>query len=253
MQRLGCATRPPDNFVARAAGAALFGASGPEEGLICVSDIIEKIQKEWAVIHGAPWSFFAASVVIAGAIWFFLNQINSGTISGKDATIETLKTQNESYKEKLNGASPEEAKTRIDALEAKVAKLEPRRLYPEKLETVSKLIKTLPPMPYNLSIEADMACADCNQYAADLQSAFPQPPWSVIMPMIAGPSVRSPKGLAILTPDPKNPLPEAAAIASALTAADIPFDLMAGNDELGDPFKPSKRITALVLTTRVSR
>ena len=49
-----------------------------------------------AVIRGAPWSFVTAVAIMAGVIWFFLSEINQGTFSAKDATIETLKAQNNS-------------------------------------------------------------------------------------------------------------------------------------------------------------
>jgi hypothetical protein len=51
-----------------------------------------------------------------------------GAISAKDGPIEALKSQIEGYKIKLNGASPDEAKARIESLENKLAQLEPRRL-----------------------------------------------------------------------------------------------------------------------------
>ena len=56
-----------------------------------MSDFFEQLQREWAVIRGAPWSFLTAVAIIAGGIWFFLSEINQGTLSAKDATIETLR------------------------------------------------------------------------------------------------------------------------------------------------------------------
>jgi hypothetical protein len=121
---------------------------------------------------------------------------------------------------------------------------------------MSKIVNSMPPGTYNISIESDMACSDCNQYAADLQSIFLQPPWSVRMPMVGGPGKGSTKGMALLTPDPNDPLPEAKTIGGALTAAGIPFDLMAGADRLIDPAHPvagpPPLIAAIVLTARVS-
>ena len=76
-------------------------------------DFIEKIRKELAVIRGALWSVAIIAAVVAAVVWFFAGQIYGSAVSAKDATIETLKTQNDSYKEKLSGATPEEAKKRI--------------------------------------------------------------------------------------------------------------------------------------------
>jgi hypothetical protein len=137
-----------------------------------MSDFFEKLQKEWAVIRGAPWSFFTAVAIIAGAIWFFLSEINQGMLQAKDATIETLKTQNDSYKEKLSGATPEEAKARIDALEARVSRVEPRQLSHEQKKTITENVMLPAGASYALSIESDMRCLDCNQYAEEFSDIF---------------------------------------------------------------------------------
>ena len=70
------------------------------------------------MISGAPFSVVMVAGAVAGVTWVIAGQINSATIDGKNATIESLKTQIESYKAKLNGATPEEAKKRIDELES---------------------------------------------------------------------------------------------------------------------------------------
>jgi hypothetical protein len=62
-----------------------------------MSDIFEKLAKEWPVISGAPWSFAAAVIVLTGAlatgIWLLMEIKYGGTLTAKDATIEILKTQ----------------------------------------------------------------------------------------------------------------------------------------------------------------
>ena len=63
--------------------------------------------------------------LLAGGSWFFVQQINSATISGNDATIEAQKAQIDSYKDKLSGATPDEAKAKIADLEARLAKVGP--------------------------------------------------------------------------------------------------------------------------------
>jgi hypothetical protein len=73
------------------------------------------------------------------------------------------------------------------------------------------------------------------------------------MPIVGGPSGRSPKGLAILTPDPANSPPEVAAIIDALKAADIPFDLKIGGDITPNQSGTTdftKRVTEILVTAR---
>ncbi len=102
-------------------------------------DFIERIRKEWAVIGGAPWSFATAIGIVAVASWFIIGQMNSATLSWKNATIEAQKAQIDSYKDKLSGATPEEAKARIDELEARVAKVEHRPISPGSNESLGAI------------------------------------------------------------------------------------------------------------------
>ena len=83
-----------------------------------MSDVIDTVRKEWATISGAPWSSLVLSSILVAATWGFFELIHNAEISGKDATIEAQKAQIDSYKEKLSGASPEEAKAKIADLEA---------------------------------------------------------------------------------------------------------------------------------------
>jgi hypothetical protein len=217
-----------------------------------VSDFIETIQKEWAVISGAPWSFATVIVAVGVILWLFVNQINSGTISAKDATIETLKIQNESYKQKLNGASPEEAKARMDALEARVSRVEPRRLSHEQKKTIAENATLPAGTSYALSIESDKRCPDCTQYADEFSDIFSEAHWAISTPTVERPSTKSSKGIAVLSPDPNSPLPAAAALIHALKAANVPFDLMPGSDLNFSLQGIPAPIPAMLITSKVT-
>ena len=216
-----------------------------------MSGFFERLQKEWAVIRGAPWSFLTAVAIVAGAIWFFLRETNHGTLSAKDATIETLKAQNDSCKEKLSGATPEEAKARI-ALEALVSRIEPRRLSHEQKKAITANVMLPEGASYLLSITSDMSCMDCNQYADEFSGVLSEAHWVIRTPMVEKPGTKSPKGIAVLSPDPNNPLPEAAALMRALRAADIPFDMMPGSDMNFGPQGMPVPISAMVITAKAT-
>ena len=215
-----------------------------------MSDIIERIKQEWGVISAAPWSAAIIATVTGGCIWFFVNQINAGTLSAKDATIETLKTENQSYKDKLNGASPDEARAQINDLENRLAKIEPRRLREDERRAIARFV-VIPAAgkQFLISIESDMSCPDCAQYAADFLAITDNAHWSSIAPKVMGVTRASPKGIAILTPDPGSPLPEAEAFVRGLTEAKIPFDLKAGSDRVG---LSGPQIPAILITPRSS-
>ena len=71
--------------------------------------------------------------------------------------------------------------------------------------------------------------------------------------MVLGVRAAPPKGLAILTPDPDHPSPEAAMLVAAFKAAKVDFDLQAGADRIpsGPPAFQSREVTtALLITAR---
>ncbi len=181
------------------------------------------------MISGAPWSLSGIGVVIVSCTWLFVNYINSATISAKDATIETLRTERDDYKTKLSGATPDEAKARITALEAKIKDIEPRAILKDQKIILNTLISGL---PNSASREVWIAyydrCIDCSAYAVDFMHLFPIPPWSVNMITMGKSPLASPKGLALLVPDVTHLTVEANTIVTALTTLHVDFDLKDG-------------------------
>ena len=208
------------------------------------------------MLKDAPLTIAAAFVVIGLGAWRIVSWADSTTISGKDATIESLKTQIDAYKDKLGGDSPDEAKARIDSLETRLASIEPRHLSAKQVSDILQVINSMPAGKYSLSIQSDMSCSDCAGFVAQLSGLFPRDHWSIQLPMVMGVATASPKGITVLTPDPLHPLPEAAALISALTKAKVPFDVNVGSDSLSQEGSiaslSSNRqpIAALLVTSR---
>jgi hypothetical protein len=174
-----------------------------------VSNFIETISKEWAT----PWSFVTVVLVVGGVIVGFSEWIHSTEISGKNSTIEAQKAQLDSYKEKLSGATPEEAKAKIADLEARLGRMEPRTLSTEQRNTIKLSLAEFGSIGSS-QITSAIGCTDCSQYAADFVELLERMHWRIMaLSSVGGDAISSPKGLAILTPNPSNPLPEAKALA----------------------------------------
>jgi hypothetical protein len=82
---------------------------------------LSNIAQEWTVIQSAPLSFVTVSAIAAVVIWFIVNGIYSIRLANKDGEISLLMRQRDDYKDKLGGASPDQAKAKIDALEKRIA------------------------------------------------------------------------------------------------------------------------------------
>jgi hypothetical protein len=211
-------------------------------------DILEQL----AVIRAAPVPSAVMTIAIIGIIWGAMNWSYSSVIVSKSSQIELLEKQITDCKDKLNGKSPSDARGRIDALKARVSRVEPRKLSPEQKKTITGNVMLPIGASYALSIESDMGCLDCNQYADEFSGILSGAHWMIRTPMIERPGTKSLKGIAVLSPDTSNPLPAAAALMRALKAADIPFDLMPGSDMNFDPQGTPSPISAMVITAKVT-
>jgi hypothetical protein len=192
----------------------------------------ETWKQQWAAFWRAPFIMLPLILVAVVVTWQVIEAVHGTEIAGKDATIEALREEVTSYKNKLSGASPDqakaqidEAKAKIDGLEARLVKLEPRTLSAQESSIISSSLKASGISAGDIRLASDDGCADCAQYAASFKEALKVTTWSILREELGG-NIRmgSPKGVAIVTQDPSNPLPEAKALADALVAAKIPFD-----------------------------
>jgi|SRR5271166_716537 len=86
-------------------------------------DFIAKFAEQAAMIKATPYPFIMAVAIATAAVWVIVNYVYRTTILSKDAQLELANRQIADYKQKLDGASPDGAKARIDALEKEVANL----------------------------------------------------------------------------------------------------------------------------------
>jgi hypothetical protein len=212
----------------------------------------KEIQEQFAVVMTVPIPFAVAVIACVGIVFGVINWSYSAILSSKGSQIELQDRQIADCKEKLKDASPSNAKGRIDTLEARVGRVEPRQLSPEQKKTITENAMLPAGASYELSIESDIRCLDCNQYAEEFSDIFSEVHWNIRTPMIERPSIKSPKGIAVLSPDPSNPLPAAAALIRALKAADIPFDLMPGSDLVFGPLGLPVPRPAMVITAKIT-
>ncbi|MDB5608585.1 MAG: hypothetical protein JWP25_5485 [Bradyrhizobium sp.] len=71
----------------------------------------------WPMIRANLPAFFVILVLMIGVIWVVVNWSYTGVLANKNSQIELQDRQLADYREKLKGATPEEAKAKIDTLE----------------------------------------------------------------------------------------------------------------------------------------
>jgi hypothetical protein len=213
----------------------------------------------WPMIRANIPTFIIIAVLIFGAIWWLMDwryggiiTSRDGIIANKDSEITLMRGQRDDYKEKLSGATPEQAKARIDALESRLARLEPRRLTETQRADLTARLPIPTGATYLVAVSRDMACADCSGLAADISRAFSGAGgWQISNPMMMGINNTPPHGIAVRCADINNPSPEARIVIEAMRAARIQFDLQPG--AYVRPFSgvgPPEPAVEVLLTTR---
>jgi hypothetical protein len=196
-----------------------------------VDSLIKHITDEWSVVGAAPLTFIVLAILMLGATFLVLSWFYSGRLENLEGRIKMRDDQITEYKEKLSGASPDEAKARIEALETKIAVLMPRQL---SATARTQLAAVASRAPATLRILHDGAIHDANRYAADLGDAFGKGSWNVSYGMVIGIGQPIPSGVGLTVNDVANLTASQVALADALRASDVPFDfLMRGRPMAG--------------------
>ena len=186
--------------------------------------VLDYLMREYRAVARAPMTFgailVAAALISGAAIWSFRGEAN------------LLRQQVAEYREKLHGASPDEAKTALDALADEVtalqAQLKPRRVNSQQRQIITEKSKVPNGAQYAVTIVYEGDCWDCSQYAADFDDAFRSVPgWLVTHRVMMGLTQRPPQGLAVVVGDPARPSPQESLLLQALRAAGIEFDVQA--------------------------
>jgi len=123
-----------------------------------LKELLEYLVKEGGVVLNAPFTFALLAVLMCAVAYLAATWLYKGIISNKDSEISLLRAQRDDYREKLGGATPDQAKARIDALEARLDVVQKRR---EPMWTpfikvdVSKLVPP-PPMVRSAKIQINL-------------------------------------------------------------------------------------------------
>jgi hypothetical protein len=185
--------------------------------------MLRHLRWELRAITRAPLTFGVAVLVMTVLIsWAVIWSFRKEAISSRQQLSE--------YRDKLGGASPDEAKTALDALADEVtalqARLKPRRVNAHQRQIIADRLKVPTGAQYALAIVHEGGCWDCPQYAADFDGTFRSiPGWLVSNRVIMGLIQRPPHGLALVVADTLHPSPQESVLLQALQAAGIEFDL----------------------------
>lgn len=88
-----------------------------------MESLTKNIEQIWIAFKQAPIAFIAAILIASFVIWNIIDFRFSAKLEALEARNKLQLDQLEAYKSKLSGASPDEAKARIDKLESQTKQL----------------------------------------------------------------------------------------------------------------------------------
>jgi hypothetical protein len=160
--------------------------------------VFKYVLGEFKTLRAAPTSFFAITLGVSAVVWIAMDwryagivANRDGIIASRDAAIRLIEIQRDDYKDKLGGASPDQAKSRMDALEKANTNLSARLstiskrlkpIYPLEDEEKERLIQLLSEVPKNSRFRVDIFWPQLNgnpRNAYVVAEAFSSAQWDV--------------------------------------------------------------------------
>ena len=197
-----------------------------------MGDGLDELKRETKAVGSAPIVFGAIVLLLVALIWGFMHWSYRAVLSGKDAQITSLERGLDEYRDKLDRASPDEARRRIEALEAELKtlriRLTPRRLTPAQRQAISDRSRRPAGTPSrSITVTAQESCSDCHAFAAEIADALATADnWSVTRQAVMNPEERPRSGLAIRVAEPTRPPLEAVVLQQALQSAGLAFSVL---------------------------
>jgi len=118
----------------------------------------------WAVEHAVAigLALLTTAALVATATWVLLQARYRRTIRQQHGALKA-------YEKNLRGATPEEARRRLESLQARLDRLEPRRLTKQQTTILQKGL-ALPEAAglTKINVAYDATCGDGKEYAADM-------------------------------------------------------------------------------------
>jgi hypothetical protein len=136
-----------------------------------MDQFIKYVLDEVRVIGDAPAVFAGAILLVAGVVWWIMSWRYSAIIRNRERIIAL-------YKNRLGGASPDEAKGKIDSLEGQIWTLKDRvwpKLPPAAVAGLESALKTQEPPQQIAIVPQDI---DSIFLARDLVDAFTRIGWA---------------------------------------------------------------------------
>lgn len=204
------------------------------------------IAQQFATAISQPIPTLVLTLAIGFVIWGLIKREYQTRLENAASTLAFKQSEVDDYKRKLDGASPDEAKARIDALEAKLLAITPRSVGKDGRE---KMVSVLARYAGSvISIMADSSCGDAGGFRGRLQMAFGEAKWRVSAGTMMGAPYRSETGIIVSIDDLNSVTEPQQAVMDALAAVNLQFEITQRQSRRrGEPVQ----VAEILITNRV--
>lgn len=194
---------------------------------------LQGLRRQASAVASAPLLFVLAVVATAAVVWGIVHVSYRTIASNKDRHIAALERRVADYRNVVGGATPDEARRRLAAMELELKSLrlrmQPRRVTPAQRQAILDHSR-LPAgaQPRGVTVIVEQNCSDCPAFAAELVAALRDTQGWTVGTAAASPADRPSTGLAIRVPERLRPPPDAAVLQRALRSAGLEFIILGG-------------------------
>jgi hypothetical protein len=190
-------------------------------------------------IADVPVAFIGSLLVVGAIVYLSMRWRYRRVTSELEIRLKLSEGRLAEFAEKLNTVSPDEAKARVDELEARLSvltqQLSPRRLTDRQRVIMRDVIVRPVRVNCSIDIEHDMSCSDCKNYAQDFCAVFAAiPDWRVNALGFYDLEQIPASGLGLHVVDPDNLTTTEFLVLNALQQAGIPHDVVRGRTQQTD-------------------
>src|SRR5687767_13248161 len=105
-----------------------------------MDDEAQGLRRQLRAVASAPVLFVGAVLVLVAVVWGILHLSYRTILSNKDRHIAAIERRIAAYRDAVSGATPDEARRRIDAMELELKtlrlRLQPRRITAEQRQAI---------------------------------------------------------------------------------------------------------------------
>jgi hypothetical protein len=215
-----------------------------------MGDLLTTLRENWEVIARAPLAFAIWTAALAALCWAVLSHLKSNQIGDLESRLNLRDDEIAEYKRKLDGASPDEAKARIDALEQRVEDgfkaLAPRDLSKEQKQ---KMIAALDRQRgHHVTVVQEAGVSDARLLSRKIADVFLAARWTTSTLTMLGFDDPPPGGIALMVMNPDSLNAPQIAIHEAFRAAGIEIDVKQGLEGIDEPDKPQS-VAQIIITS----